>query len=264
MATRRTVKKERRHGGGKESRRRGGGKEGHSRKKRSVVLRSYTAANIGRMALANIAAREKGTIVPRNRTAAARSRLNRRMRGLAGRLTRKLGRKAEKEARTGKIRKYKREKLGALISFLERLDELDDMALETDNDDLRTRLSIFTMAVMGELEEVFGTIKEMLPGEDGVSSDIDDLIGAISGMTVEDRDSMEGIIEDAKDILEALRDEYQDEDIMEEAREMYGTTIDLLVEKFIAAIKAHEGEFIQDAPANNVSGLLDLFSGLGL
>ena len=241
--------------------RRGGGKEGLGKKKRSSVLKSYSKANIGRMALANIAAREKGVIMPRNRTAAAKSRLNARMRGLTARLTRKLGRKAKKEAKTGKIRKYKREKLGALIAFLERLDELDDMALETDNDDLRIKLSIFIVAIMGELEEPFETIKTMLPSEHDMGSDIDDLIGAISGMSVENHEGMEDIIEDAVDILEKLRDEYQDEDIMEEAREMYGFAIDFIVERFIAAIQKHQGELAEVPADNNIS---DLFSGLRL
>lgn len=253
MGKGRTIKKSKRHGGAK---------EGLHKKKRSVVLKTYSAANIGRMALANIAARERGRL-ERN----AKSRLNRRMRGLAGRLTRKLGKKAEKEARTGMIHKYKRQKLRALIAFLERLEKLDDMALETDNEDLRIRLSIFVMAVMGELEETFETIKEMLPHEHEMSSNIDDLIGAISGMTVNNQESMEDIIENAKDILKALKSEYNDEDLMEEARELYGSAIDLLVEKFIVAIEKHQAELmaVSEAPAgNNVSGLLNLFSDLGL
>lgn len=253
MTKRRTVKNGKRHGGAK---------EGLYKKKRSVVLKTYSTANIGRMALANIAARERG-VLERN----AKSRLNKRMRGLAGRLTKKLGKKTEKEARTGIVHKYKRQKLRALIAFLERLEKLDDMALEIDNNDLRTRLSIFVMAVMGELEETFETIKEMLPRDHEMSSNIDDLIGAISGMTVNNQESIEDIIEDAKNILKALKSEYNDEDLMEEARELYGGAIDLLVERFILAIEKHQVELmaVSEAPAgNNVSGLLDLFSDLGL
>ena len=235
------------------TRRRGGGKEKTKSAKKASHLKFYSMAEIGRMGLENIARSRFGT----------KPKSLKKVKRTVATFTKKLHRGEHKKSATGKARKYNIRHLKHLVGFLDELERIDEEAIETDNNELREKLSIFTTLVIGDLKDVFENLRSMLP-DDEVHDDLDSLIGVMSGMKLENDADDE--LEKAKDLIEKLEDEYRSNNILPEARIIYGYAIEMLVDAFINAITKHSGELrtrapVAAAPANNgLNALMNAFN----
>lgn len=187
-------------------------------------------------------------------------------------LTHKLTKRRNKASRRRNVKKYNRANLKSLITFLEKIEELDEKALMENLDEFRDRLILFITSVLNDIHDEFKILQDMLPAaemneENASLNDLDNLIGALGTMRIapDDFDPSDAM-DKAKDVLENLLDEYESDDIEEEAREIYGTAIDMIVDAFIKAIGKHAVELkvvtasAAAAPENN---LANAFAKLG-